>query len=1143
MAVLSLPLSFTNSFWSQDYRRGLEVLFKKLEQGVAENAEIVAFVRARAVAEGHLAISLTNPGLTGPTGTGFGADDGASLLMAFRGLQAESVAQGQAHKTIANELNTLVADPFEVWALGYAERIKQNKGTVIDNWLKSYEQAQVEVSKLKNQYLAKTRRADDAEDDAKFAPNTGGSVPDKYTTSPRMRPVDGRGAPTRTASVSERISQRLKEIQKKSAGALHSALAEDSSPAPPAEAEKSIPKVDKGKGKAVDLDQDQEQEHLTSSPPTLSPLLPPRELDAAPTPPSPPAPMLLAGLSLPPAAVSQLLTRAAVELPLRPVRIPLLGEYPDCFSGEEFVTWLNDNVPGFGGSLDRAEDAARDLTERDGLLRRIGELGNQFEHADDAFYQFRPKAFDLENASTNAVTPSSSAKSLRPEIAKRTGNLVNLVSKVLNNNANGEPAFVRARQEADQADYNYRLAVRKLDRQRLGLEERLEEMLRALQRWETERLRAVKTVLLQYQGTLANLPKTLEPSIERQATLVASYQPENDLTALIERYRTGPFRPDAQVYESVAHDESDVVFGIDLRKWAEGGWHALTTGEEKKELVPNVLTTLLEGIGEAYGRLPNDAEKRKTWIYEVPLPAVHHLREALNGHPIEEPIPKELVAKYDAPVIASAIKLWLLELDPPLALHEGWDDLRRLYPTVGSSAAKAEAEKSPEDHIQSVGAALQRLPRVHLYVLDEVVKHLKALIASTTVEESDEVYFTKLALSIGRTIVRPKVETELSIQDRHPTLLFIDLLKNYDVILPPTINRKKRESERKVPVRRRTRPVDMRVSRSRISVGADAKQLLAAQQLAQNPSLIKSPTKSPELPPLPPPIAITSPPPRSPITNSTESPAPVVPPPPPAVLTPPPPPPVLATPPPPPVQATSTPISPPPPPPAVSRPAFKEPPPEVDDQPSRPAFKEPPPEADESDSSAPSSRPTFVEPASEDDDAAPIPTPPPPAPVASPPRTTVIPPTPQKRSSVSLSQSRSGYGAASPSPTKFTSRSPSPHSASEDQPISTARSTLSRNSSAQSTAASGVRGPRLARGPRAQGGSVSSMVSNFNRNSTAGTSPPAPGSPIRSSNPNASVNRLSGSPVRRPSSVLGRSAAFSRRTMASDAEDDIVEKK
>ena len=37
--------------------------------------------------------------------------------------------------------------------------------TVVDNWLRSYEQAQADVSKLKHQYLAKTRRADEAEDE------------------------------------------------------------------------------------------------------------------------------------------------------------------------------------------------------------------------------------------------------------------------------------------------------------------------------------------------------------------------------------------------------------------------------------------------------------------------------------------------------------------------------------------------------------------------------------------------------------------------------------------------------------------------------------------------------------------------------------------------------------------------------------------------------------------------------------------------------------------------------------------------------------------------------------------------------------------------------------------------------------------
>jgi hypothetical protein len=32
MAVLSLPLSFNNSFWTQDYKNGLDVLYDKLEQ-------------------------------------------------------------------------------------------------------------------------------------------------------------------------------------------------------------------------------------------------------------------------------------------------------------------------------------------------------------------------------------------------------------------------------------------------------------------------------------------------------------------------------------------------------------------------------------------------------------------------------------------------------------------------------------------------------------------------------------------------------------------------------------------------------------------------------------------------------------------------------------------------------------------------------------------------------------------------------------------------------------------------------------------------------------------------------------------------------------------------------------------------------
>ncbi|KAF9072244.1 hypothetical protein BDP27DRAFT_1320622 [Rhodocollybia butyracea] len=1073
MAVLSLPLSFNNSFWTQDYRKGVEVLFQKLEQGTIENDEVLAFIRARAQAEGQLAEALNSTSLVGSTGNGFAADDGASLLMAFRGLQTESTTQGQMHHNISKELNSLVADPFAEWAKSYKERIMQSKGVVLSQWLYGYEHNQGEVAKLKHQYLAKVRKADEAEDDVKFAPNSGGSDP--YTTSPRLRPLDARSPPQRTSSVSERIAARLKDIQKKSTSAFSSNPENAALSSEPEALDGTSPKVDKGKGKAVLFDASPIQLH---SPLPLSPPLPPKvDIPDSPVPPMAVEPMLLAGLSFPPAAVSQLLTKAASELNLRPVRFPVLGEYKDCFTGEEFVTWLKDNVEGFAGSLDRAELAAKDLTERDGLLRRLGELGNDFEHSDEAFFQFRPKAFDLEgrNADAAANASLSPIKLQSDQLFKRTNTFLNVVSKALNTNqmSSSEPAHMKARHEAEDADRAYRVAIRQLDRQRLSIEERLEDTLKTLQRWELERLRAVKTVLLQYQGTVANLPKSLEPIIERQGTLVAAYQPENDLSALIERYRTGPFRPDAQVYESVAHDESDVVFGIDLRKWAEGGWSTLmSTDEEKKDTIPPVVDALLNGITAAYAKLPNDAEKRKSWIYEVPLSAVHHLREALNAIPLGQPIKPELFEPFDAPVIAATIKLWLLELDPPLGLYESWDDFRKLYPTIGSALViKAEGEDAREEKIKELNTMLQRLPRVHLYVLDVIVSHLRKLIETTKVDEPDEVFITKLALSIGRTIVRPKFETEMTIQDRHPTLLFIDLVKDYDAIIPPTIVRKKRESERKIPLRKRTAPMDMRIHRSRLSTGVDAKQLLAAQHAAQNPA---GRTKSP--PPVPPMPSIPAPPPIL-------SPQPIAPPPPP-------PPAVVSTPPPPPAI--------PPPPPLASAPP-------ANDAPPRPSFKTPPPEDDDLPPRPFSPRPQFAEPPAEPE-SSPVPSPP-----------AVTPPTPQPVVKANVHRTNSSR-TASPSSARMTSRSPSP----ADHSLSAAKSTVTRTSSG------GLRGPRIARGPRALGSA------NANRTSVVGSPTASPTSP--------SQKRLSGGGGSRPSSVLGRSSAFSRRTMASDAEDDVVDK-
>ncbi len=203
------------------------------------------------------------------------------------------------------------------------------------------------------------------------------------------------------------------------------------------------------------------------------------------------------------------------------------------------------------------------------------------------------------------LSPNSTFSPVADDLVRRSNTFVNLVTKAIHANGNTEPLHIRARTEAEAADKAYRIAVRSLDRQRLSLEEHIEDTLKTLQKWESERLRAVKTVLLQFQGTLSNIRNGYQPTLERSSTLIASYQPEADLTALIERYRTGPFRPSPKVYESISHDESDVVFGIDLRKWADGGWFEMQA-DEKKDKIPAVVTGLFEALNQSYAKITDD---------------------------------------------------------------------------------------------------------------------------------------------------------------------------------------------------------------------------------------------------------------------------------------------------------------------------------------------------------------------------------------------------------------------------------------------------------------------------------------------------------------------------------------------------------
>lgn len=149
------------------------MLFEKLRSGLKESEELVNFIRTRAEHERTYGYELRGS-LAGARPDGFGADDGASFLAAYRQLRVSQADLADAHKKVAKQLDILVLAPFEDWSVGHKDRVLasiEEVEAVLERW----EDQSKEVARLKERYERKGREADEAEDEARFAPAKLGS--------------------------------------------------------------------------------------------------------------------------------------------------------------------------------------------------------------------------------------------------------------------------------------------------------------------------------------------------------------------------------------------------------------------------------------------------------------------------------------------------------------------------------------------------------------------------------------------------------------------------------------------------------------------------------------------------------------------------------------------------------------------------------------------------------------------------------------------------------------------------------------------------------------------------------------------------------------------------------------------------------
>ncbi|KAK3945115.1 hypothetical protein QBC46DRAFT_350019 [Diplogelasinospora grovesii] len=465
-----------------------------------------------------------------------------------------------------------------------------------------------------------------------------------------------------------------------------------------------------------------------------------------------------------PDQVKKILSHMLNNIKMGETKVPILGTYLNTSAGSDIVEYLQRNMG--TSSVSYAERIGQDLITH-GFLRLIGNVGNTFANSSKLFYQWRPKAFKMGGVPekkaalgrTFSLPVSGSEGSDSPVVGTVSEYLAGWNVPGLNTARPNETPAERMRREAREADERYKAAVRKLDEMRCELEEAILVHLKFLERCELDRLKAIKTVVLDFSGTISNVIPSLQAAVDNMMLYQETVQPMGDLRYLLENYRTGNFAPKVVIYENYYNTVDEQTFGVDLEARARAD----------KKRVPIIVTTLLTYLDHHYPDLEGDEARRGVWLADVPLAQTHKLRSKINNG---KPPALDAFSEFDIPTVASVLKLYLLELPDSLVSSHVYEIIRTIYTTPttdGSDAAR----------VSVLQQTLSQLRLTNIATLDACMNHFTRLIDLTS---ADEEYVAKLATSLAPCILRPKTETSLTMEEKHAYRLIRDLFAHKDAI-------------------------------------------------------------------------------------------------------------------------------------------------------------------------------------------------------------------------------------------------------------------------------------------------------------------------------------------------------------------------
>ncbi|KAL8768110.1 MAG: hypothetical protein Q9209_005573 [Squamulea sp. 1 TL-2023] len=461
-----------------------------------------------------------------------------------------------------------------------------------------------------------------------------------------------------------------------------------------------------------------------------------------------------------PDQVRKILTHMLNNINLREAKVPILGVYQNVSVGSDIVEYIQKHMG--ATSVRYAERVGQDLVEH-GFLRLIGSVGRTFANSSKMNYQWRPKVFQMTGVpdKKKGLDRVSSIGSATESIDSPIGAMGEMLSgwNPLSNAHPNETPAERLRRESTEADERYKAGVRKLDQLRCSLEEAMIDHMKFMERCELDRLKAIKAVILDFSGAMSNVIPSLQSTVDNMMLYQETVQPLGDLRYLLENYRTGAFVPRVQIYDNYYNTVDDQTFGVDLEARARAD----------RKRVPTIVTTILTFLDNHYPDLEGDEARRGIWLVDVPLAATHHLRNSINTG---KPIPREVLERYEIPIVASALKLYLLELPDSLVSSQVYEIVKTIYSTADSST-------SADARITVLQNTLGQLRLANIATLDAITTHFTRLIELTSAEEP---FVSSLAQNLAPCILRPRTDNSLTMHERHNYRLIRDLFAHKEAI-------------------------------------------------------------------------------------------------------------------------------------------------------------------------------------------------------------------------------------------------------------------------------------------------------------------------------------------------------------------------